>query len=153
MQGYAAQSTFTITLASLAADAAREGLLFDNTGTKYDDIQVELSVGCLTATTADQQGVYIYISGSVDGTNFSSPSLGADAAITLGTNALRMAAFVPVPVGVASMYYMCIPSVASIFGGVLPIKTAIIYDNQTNGALNGTEGNFLKVVRGVFVTT
>lgn len=153
MQGYAAPSAFTITLASLAAASAREGLLFDNTGTKYDDIMIELSVGCLTATTADEQGVYIYMAASVDGTNFTSPALGSDAAIILGTNALKMAAFVPVPVGVASMYYCNIPSVASIFGGNLPIKTAIIYYNKANGALNGTEGNFLKTVRGVYYTT
>ena len=151
MQGYAAATTFGITLASLGVDAAREGLLYNNTTAKYDDYQVEIGLAVATPTTADQQGVYIYFSGDVNGTNFQSPCTGTDAAVTLGTHALPMV-FMPVPVG-TQVYYHVIGSVAMMFGGVLPARCAIVIDNQTNGALSATTTNFITNLRGVFVTT
>ena len=151
MQGYAANTTFTMTLVSLAADAAREGLLYDNTTNKYDDYQLEIGIAVNTPTTADQQGVYLYFAGDVDGTNFMSPCTGTDAAVTLGTHALP-GIFMPIPVGTVFRYHV-IPSIAQMFGGNLPIRCAIAIDNQTNGALWSTEANFKKNLRGIYVTT
>jgi hypothetical protein len=151
MQGYAATTTFGITLASLAALSAREGLLYDNTTDKYDDYQVEIGLEVLTPTTADSQGCYIYFAGDVNGTNFQSPCTGTDAAVTLGTHSLP-SVFMPVPVGTQLRYHV-IGSVALMFGGILPDRCAIVVENRTNGALWSTEATFVKNVRGVFFTT
>jgi hypothetical protein len=151
MQGYAATTNFGITLSSLAAASARECLLYDNTTAKYDDYQIDIGLGALNPTTADSQGCYLYFSGCADGTNFQSPCTGTDAAVTMGTHALP-SLFVPIPVG-TNIYKYTVGSVAMMFGGVLPIKCALVVENKTNGALYGTEASFIKYIRGVFVTT
>lgn len=153
MIGYLASTNFAITLASLAALSAREGLLWNGvaTGTNVDDLMVQIGLGSSQPTTADLQGCYIYFAGSADGTNYSEPATGTDAAITLGTNSLAPL-FVAVPVGTKIVDH-CIGSVAQLFGGTLPKKVAIIIENRTNGALIGTEASFIKWVTPVFYTT
>ena len=153
MIGYAASTTFAITLASLAADSARESTAIDNSSNKYDDYMLQLSLGILTATSADEKAIYIWFYGSADGTNFTEPATGADAAITIGTNHNLLGPFT-VAVNTGNLQYdVCIPSVATFFGGIIPKKWGIVIDNQANGALNGTEANFLKWLTPIFVTT
>jgi len=155
MQGYVAPSTFAITLTALAADAARESIAIDNRTTMYDDFSIQLKISPIAAgTLADDKCCYIYFYASVDGTLYDDPCTGADAAITLlspsnlrGPFVVNMASIFP------SAYEASIGSVASFFGGVVPPKWGIVVDNQTNAALNGTAGNFVSYVRGLFFTT
>ena len=150
MQGYAAPSSFSWTLASLAANSARESIMIDNSSVKYDDYMVSLWVGSAAATIADENAMYIYFYASGDGTNFTGQATGTDAAITLGTNPYFGPFVIPLTVG-TNVQDVVIPSVAQMFGGIIPPRWGMILDNQCNGAFSGTEPN--KFVRGVFVTT
>jgi hypothetical protein len=153
MIGYAATTTFVMTLASLAAASARESDAIDWAGLyKQDDCMLEIALGSAAPTTADQQGCYLYFYGSTEGTSFDSPCTGADAGVVLGTNSLKGPLFLAVPVGTVYRNFS-IPSVALFFGGVLPKKWGIVVENRTNGALLGTEAAFIKMFTPVFVTT
>jgi hypothetical protein len=155
MLGYGATTNFAITLASLSAASSRESTAITAVvgGTAYDDYMLQLSLGSSQPTTAADKSIYIWFYGSADGTNFTEPCTGSDAAITIGTNHnLRGPYVVAVVVGTLQ-YDVCIGSVAQYFGGFLPKKWGIVIENQTNGALNGTEGNFNKWFTPVFVTT
>jgi hypothetical protein len=151
MQGYVAPSAFTITLVNLAAAAARESLKIDNTSVMYDDYAVQMSLGVATPTTSGNRAMYIWFGASVDGTNWTEPVTGADAGVTLGTNALRGPHIVPITVGTV-MYDVTIPSVANFFGGNIPPLWNIIVENQCGGAFSATEPS-IKYVRGLFFTT
>lgn len=154
MIGYLQGSNFTITLANLAAASARESLAISAMvgGTAYDDYMLQLSFGSSLPTTALSQAVYVWFYGSADGTNFDSPCTGADAGVTLGTHALKGPVVVPIPVG-TQWRDACIPSVANMFGGILPRKWGIVVENQTNGALINTEADFHKWYLPAFYTT
>lgn len=155
MLGYGATTNFAITLASLATGSSRESAAITAVvgGTAYDDYQLQLSMGSSLPTTAGDQAAYIWFYGSADGTNFTEPATGSDAAIVIGTrHNLRGPFVVPMVVGTLQ-YDVCIGSVAQYFGGILPKKWGIVVENQCNGALNGTEGNFNKWFTPVFVTT
>lgn len=155
MLGYGSTTNFAITLASLATGSARESSTITASvgGTSYDDFMIQMSVGLLTPTSAGDKAVYIWFAGSADGTNFTEPATGSDAAITIGTNHNLLGPFT-VAINVGTLQYdICIPSVSQYFGGILPKKFNIIVENQANGSLNGTEGNFNKWITPVFYTT
>ena len=154
MLGYAATTNFAITLASLAAGASRESTAIDwATSFKQDDCMLQLSLGIATATSAADKAIYVWFYGSADGTNYTSPATGSNAAITIGTNHNLLGPFgVSIPAGQVQ-YEVCIPSVAQYFGGIIPKKWGIVVENQANGALNGTETNFDKWFTPVFITT
>lgn len=155
MLGYATSTTFAITLASLANASSRSSAAITAVvgGTAYDDYMLQLSVGALNPTTAGDKAVYLWFYGSADGTNYTEPATGSDAAITIGTNHNLLG---PYTIGMAVgtlIYDICVPSVAQFFGGNLPKKWGIVIENQCGGALNGTESNFQKWFTPIFVTT
>lgn len=153
MIGYAATTTFALTLASLAAASSRESSAISALvgGTSYDDFMIRIALGSSQSTTAADKSIYIWFSASADGTVYDSPATGADAAITIGTNHNLKGPFtVSIPAG-AVTYNVSIPSVAQFFGGIIPEKWNIIVENQTNGALSATE--FTKYLTPVFYTT
>jgi len=155
MLGHGATTNFAITLASLASGSARESSAITAVvgGTGYDDYMLQLSLGISTPTSAASKAIYVWFYGSADGTNFTEPATGADAAITIGTNHNLLGPF-PVAVNVGTLQYdVCISSIAQYFGGILPKKWGIVVENQANGSLNGTESNFNKWFTPVFVTT
>ena len=153
MLGFGATTTFTMTLASLAAASSRESSTISALvgGTSYDDYQIRIALGSSQSTTASDRACYIWFSGSADGTAFDSPATGADAAITIGTaHNLKGPFFVSIPAG-AVTYNISVPSVSYYFNGILPEKFNIIVENQTNGALSATE--FTKYITPVYFTT
>lgn len=154
MLGYAATTNFAITLAALASGSARESAAIDwATNYKQDDCMLQLSLGVSTPTTASLKSIYIWFYGSADGTNFTEPATGADAAITIGTNHNLRGPFT-VAVTVGTLWYdICIPSVAQFFSGIMPKKWGIVVENLTNGALYNTEGSFNKWLTPAFFTT
>lgn len=154
MLGYLEGTTFALTLASLAHASARESTVVDAVlgGTAYDDYMLQLAFGSAEPTTASHQAVYVWFYGSADGTNYDEPCTGSDAAVTLGTHFLKGPFVVPVAIG-TRWYDVCVPSVAAMFGGVIPRKWGVVVENQTNGALIGTEADFKKWFMPVFYTT
>lgn len=155
MLGYAATTNFAITLASLGSGSAREcaAVLAMVGGTGYDDYMLQLSVGITTPTSAGSKLAYVWFAGSADGTNFTEPALGTNAAITIGTNHNLAGPYtVAINVG-TNQYDFCIPSVAQYFGGIMPKKFSIIIENQAGAAFGSTEGQFQKWFTPVFITT
>jgi hypothetical protein len=155
MIGYLTSTTFAITLASLAAASSRESTAITaiSGGTAVDDYMLQLSLGSSLPTTAADKAIYIWFYGSADGTNFTEPATGSDAAITIGTNHNLLG---PISVACAVgtlLYDICVPSVAQVFSGVIPKKWGIVIENQTNGALWATEGTFNKWLTPVIFTT
>lgn len=155
MLGFLSTTNFAITLASLAAASSRESTAITSVvgGTSVDDYMLQMSFGSSQATTAADKAVYVWFYGSADGTVYTQPARGSDAAITIGTNHnLRGPFAVSIPAG-AQTYNVCIPSVSAYFGGNIPKKWGIVVENQTNGALWGTEADFLKWLTPVIITT
>ena len=155
MIGYLTSTTFAITLASLAAASSRESTAITAVagGTAVDDYMLQLSLGSSLPTTAADKSIYIWFYGSADGTNFTEPATGSNAAITIGTNHNLLGPFsIAVSVGTL-LYDLCVPSVAQIFNGNIPKKWGIVIENQTNGALWGTEGDFKKWLTPIIFTT
>jgi hypothetical protein len=151
---YSTSVSFTMTLAALAADAARESDSIDNSTAKFDDYMIGLDIAANAAgTLADQQAVYIYLAGSIEGTTFTEPATGADSAIVVATNTNLTLAKILNAHAAGTTYSINIPSVSSCFGGVIPKKFSVIIDNQTNAALNGTEANHAKWWTGVTYTS
>lgn len=153
MFGIGATTTFTCTLASLAAASSRESsTIFAMVGgTAYDDYMINVAIGSTAATTAADKAAYIWFAASADGTYWDNPATGANAAITIGTNHNLKGPFVvSMPAG-ATTYIVIIPSVAQFFGGMIPQRFNMIFENQCNGALSATE--FTKYITPVFYTT
>jgi len=155
MQGYVAASSFALTLAALANNSARQSIAIDNRTTIYDDFMVQLNIAPIASgTLAGDKACYVWFYGSVDATNYDDPCTGADAAVVLGTyHGLKGPYVIPMYGIFGTVYEASIGSVASFFGGNIPPLWGIVVENQTNAALNGTEANFIKYVRGVFYTT
>jgi hypothetical protein len=157
--GYVATTNFAITLTSLAALGARESAVIDNSTNKYDDYMINLKIAVMAVTggtLADSMGCNLYLSGSADGTNFSEPATGTDAAIIVSsTSQLRYAGFLMTPSNFLTdpSYFALIPSVANCFGGIVPKKFTVVVENRTNYALNGTATNFEAWWTGVILTT
>lgn len=147
---YSTSVNFALTLAALAADAARESAAIDNSTTKFDDFMIGLDIVANAAgTLADQQAIYIYLAGSIEGTTFTEPATGADSAIVVATNTNLTMAKVLNAHAAGTTYSVNIPSVAACFGGNVPKKFSVIVDNQTNAALGGTEAAFAKWWTGI----
>ena len=155
MLGYVASTNFAITLASLASGSARQSsaVIAMVGGTGYDDYMAELSVGITTPTSAGSKVVYIWFSGSADGTNFTAAATGTDSAIIIGTNHGLPGPFI-VPINVGTFQYnVCISSIAQYFGGIIPKKFSFVIENQAGAAFGSTEGQFIKSLTPIFITT
>lgn len=153
MLGFATTTTFTMTLASLANASSRESDAISASvgGTSYDDFMIRMAFGVSTGTTSGDKTVYVWFSGSADGTVYDTPATGANAAITIGTNHNLKGPFqVSIPAG-STTYNVSIPSVAFYFNGIIPEKFNIIAENQAGGALSATE--YTKYLTPVFYTT
>lgn len=153
MLGYAATTNFAITLASLANASSRESTAISAVvgGTGYDDYMLQFSLGIATPTSSGDKAVYIWFYGSADGTNFTEPATGTDAAITIGTNHNLVGPYT-VAIAVGTLQYdICIGSVSQFFGGIMPKKFGIVIENQAGGALNAT--NFNQWLTPIFITT
>lgn len=147
---YASSASLTHTLASLANAAARESTAIDNTSNLYDDVMLYYAIKLATGTPASNLCINLYLYASVDGTNYTDNATGTDAALTMRspTN-LKLAAVINTPTSGALTYKATIPSVATVFGGVIPPKWGVVVENTTNLALDSTEGNHTKTYRGI----
>jgi hypothetical protein len=154
-QEFGAESTFTITLASLAssATAARESTAINNSSDKFSDALVKLRIEVGAGTISNDRAVHVFAYGSVDGgTTYTDLATGTDAGITLrDPSNLRLIGSIFVPT--QSLAYVGGPwSVASAFGGRLPEHWGIVVRNFTGIALHSTEGNHKKLWQGIYHT-
>lgn len=145
-----AGQTITLTLASLANNAARASTYVDNATTLYQDALVQLKVKTGASGVATTGSVAVYAYGSVDGgTTYSEGATGSDAALTLvsPTNLRLIGLFSAV--ANATTYISSPMSVAQAFGGILPQRWGIVVLNSTGAAFDATEGSHAKLYQGV----
>lgn len=136
-QANASSVAMTITLNSLANNAARESTAVDNGTNLYLDAIVRVTVSVGTVATPKEVPIYIY--GSEDGTVYEDPATGADAGITLeDPPVMRVARVIPTPTN--SKAYETVFSVAACFNGSMPRKWGIVVQN-TSGAALAASGN------------
>lgn len=137
---YGASANFTITVASLADEAARESTAIDNGTNRYEDVQVGGFLKA-NATGVDSTGyVNIFAYGSADdGTTYSDGASGADSGHTLGGNAMLLGRVELNANGETAQFGPF--SVARVFGGFVPEDWGIIVENQTGAALDATGGS------------
>lgn len=149
-----AGQTLTLTLASLANNAARQSAAVDNSSTKYQDALVQLKIKTGASGTSSTGTVVVYACASVDGgTTYTEGATGSDAALTLvsPTN-LRMVGLINC-VANATTYISSPMSIAAAFGGKLPERWGIVVQNSTGAALDSTEGNHAKLWQGIAYQT
>lgn len=140
----------TCTLASLANNGQRSALAIDFTATLFIDalVQIQIKSGASGVSATGYVNVYAY--GTVDGGTTYGEGAGTDAAITLTSPPnVRLIGVLNV-VANATTYKSNPMSMAQAFGGVLPDHGGIIIENKTGAALDGTEGNHLKLYQGVY---
>lgn len=131
-QAFGASTSITITLNSLADNAARESTAIDNGTNLFLDAIARVSVS--VGVVANEKEVRVYVYGSEDGTVYEDPATGTDAALTLETDPVtRLAKIIPTPT--SSKVYEAVFSIASLFGGVMPRKWGLIVENQSGAAL------------------
>lgn len=150
---FAASTSITVTLASLATGSARECAVIDNSTNKYSDAMVYLALKLQTGTPASDKSIYVWFYGSEDGTNYTDNASGSDAALTMRspTN-LRGPFVISIPDSGGLTYKAVIGSVAAFFGGVLPRKWGLVVQNQTNVTFSATEGDHAKSYTGIYAT-
>ena len=155
---YSAASDITVTLASLAsAGSARECTVVTNTATRYDDAYVTMTITAQTGTApAGDKSLYIYFYSAGSGTDYTSPATGADAtiAVTQPNNFFGPVAmtFQSSAAGLNTVNMM-IPSVASFFGGILPPKWGMVFQNSTAMILSATGANHAVAYVGLTFTS
>ena len=139
-----AATTDTITLASLASDAAlvagREGTVVSHEDQEIDSlVGGKIKLGT-SPTTGKQVEIWAY--GSYDGTSYSGGATGTNANLTPQEKTLlRLLAIIPTN-GVTGQVYTWGPfSMAAAFGGTLPRKTGVFIVHNTGVNLDSTGGN------------
>jgi len=158
MLTYSAASSITVTLATLASGgAARQSTVVTNTATRYDDAYVTMTVTCQTGTAAaGDKALYIYLYSAGSGTDYTSPCTGSDDTITITQpNNLfpgGVMTFQSSAAGLNSINMM-IPSVAGVFGGILPPKWGLVFQNSTGMILSATAGDHAVAYVGVTFST
>jgi hypothetical protein len=142
-QAFGASTAITITLNSLAssATAGRESTAVDNGTDKFSDALLSVSAKLAAGTPANDKAIYVYGYASEDGTNYTDPATGADAAVTtvrVPTNLVLIGVIMAPDSG--ALTYKGVFSVAKAFGGVLPRKWGVVIRNYTGVAFD-TTGN------------
>jgi hypothetical protein len=146
---YPAASDITITLASLATDTnlltGRESTALDNSSNLYLDYLVSGKITTGTSPTT-ARSIQVWAVGSWDGTTWPDVFDGTDSAETI-TSANHKAAICRFIAEMATdatsdrTYHFGPVSLASAFGGVLPVKLVFFVTHNTAVNLNSTAGN------------
>lgn len=151
---YSSTANITITVGGLASASARQSAFIDNSSNRYLDAEVYLALQLVAGTPSLDRAIYVWFYGSADGTNYTDNASGSDATITLRTPTnLRGPFIISTPDAGGLVYKAVIGSVASFFGGILPVRWGIVIENRTGLAFNATEGNHTKQYRGITLTS
>lgn len=164
---YATATAITLTLASLANNTGRESTAVDNSSNLYLDAELYLAIK--QGAAAPTGHIYVLLSHTVDGSDYSSPATGSDAALTPamiafldqmtpgqqlpGTELIFIGKISCQNQAAAATTKWNFGSIASVYGGNLPVKWGIVVVNCTGQALDATEGNHTKQYVGVFNTS
>jgi hypothetical protein len=146
---YPAASDATITLASLASDtnllAGRESTALDNSSNLYLDYLVSGKITTGTSPTT-ARSIQVFAVGSWDGTTWPDVFDGTDSTETITSanhknSICRFIAEMATDATSDRVYHFGPVSLASAFGGVMPVKVVFFVVHNTAVALNSTAGN------------
>jgi hypothetical protein len=148
---YSSVTTMTTTsLQSLASSATAgwQSTVVDNSSDLYLDAHVQVVVDMANTAPANDQCLYVYAYGGL-ATTYTNPCTGSEGTITLTSVAttgqnIRLIGLMPYTTAdevIESQPF----SVASAFGGVLPVKWGIVIINFT-GSATASSGNSVKWV-------
>jgi hypothetical protein len=146
---YPAASDATITLASLASDtnllAGRESTALDNSSNLYLDYLVSGKITTGTSPTT-ARSIQVWAVGSWDGTTWPDVFDGTDSTETITSanhknSICRFIAEMATDATSDRVYHFGPVSLASAFGGVIPVKVVFFVVHNTAVALNSTAGN------------
>lgn len=144
---YTASSGATITLTTLAASTARQGIAWVNTtGSNYTDGTMLITLKTTSGTHGDELCCYAHLYSSPDGTNWSNPvTTSTDLGIAISTG-MNLGGPVVINFGtsVTGLYAATrvVSSVAAAFGGQLPQQFGVIIENKTGVAFTNVSGDF-----------
>lgn len=154
-------TVLTNALASLATSsdwtAGYESDVVDNSSNLYLDYEVwgQITVG--TSPTSGTQ-IRIYVVPSFDGTSWPDVFDGTTSAETWTSAGIRdatavLAKVINVDATTSNrVYTYSIPSIASLFGGLVPAKFVLFVSHNTGVNLNSTGGNHVTNFRGSYTT-
>lgn len=137
--------------------AGYESDVIDNSSNLYLDYELWGKATVGTSPTSNTQ-IRIYIVPCFDGTNWPDAFEGTTSAETWTSAGIRDATAVMAKVIAVDSttsdrgYTWSIPSVASLFGGVVPAKFALFTTHNTGVNLNSTGSNQTTNYRGVYTT-
>lgn len=152
-QAFGTSIAITITLASLADNAARESTVIDNGSDLFLDVIVQLTCQLQAGSPANEKAIYIWAYGSEDGTDYTDNATGSDAAVTLrAPHNFKLIGVINCPDAGGLAYKSHPMSIAQAFGGVMPRKWGIVVENQTGITFHATEGNHDKHYSGIYAT-
>ena len=146
---YPAASDITITLASLATDTnlltGRESSALDNSSNLYLDYLVSGKITTGTSPTT-ARSIQVWAVGSWDGTNWPDVFDGTDSTETIKSanhknSVCRFIAEMATDATSDRVYHFGPVSLASAFGGVMPVKVVFFVVHNTAVNLNSTAGN------------
>src|ERR1043166_4349653 len=80
-RAFGTPTSVTCTLASLLTSNARESNAINNSSDLFIDAMLELRIKLQAGTPGSDQAIFIYFAASEDGTNYTDPATGSDAAI------------------------------------------------------------------------
>lgn len=139
-RGTATALTWTIDSLASSVTAGRQATAVDDTATKALDYLLTLHIVYPNSAPANDKSLYLYVAG-FDGTNWSGGASGSDAAYTFDDITAH-----PTPLrGPQAMWMVQNKtrdfgpfSIASFFGGIVPIKWAPILINYSGQTLSTT---------------
>jgi hypothetical protein len=140
----------TITLNSLANNAARASSVIDNNTLLFEDIYIFIKIRTGTSGTSTSGYLNVYGYGTVDGTNYPDNVTGTDSIITL-TNPPNLPIIAQINTVANSTIYTYGPfSFCRLYGlDRLPQKWGIVIVNKSGATLDTTAGNFSVTYQGI----
>jgi hypothetical protein len=135
-----ANQAITITLTSLANNAARASTAVDNTSNLHQDVQVQVQVKTGASSTSSNGFVNVYAYGTSAAT-YPEGISGTDAALTMTVPPNLVLIGQINAVANATTYTSEPFSVAQAFGGYLPALWGIVVENRSGATLDASVGS------------
>lgn len=150
---FSSTTNIVCTLTSLLASSSRECTAVDNSSNLYPDALLHVKVTTSSGTMGDAKAVYVWLYGSVDGAKYTDNATGSDADLVMRSPTNLRGPFVISTPTANVTYESVIGSVASFFGGSLPVKWGVVIENKTNVTLDPTASNFSVYYAGIYYTS
>lgn len=135
-------TAMTITLASLADDAARQSTEVDNTTDLF--FSAKVSVKVKTDTPSGSTGIHVYLFANVN--DVRDDGCGASDAAATVVNAVKLGT---IAATAAATTYIKTFDTSAVWPGGLPAKWGVIVLNETGHTLDGTGGSHSVTYQGI----